>query len=61
MAVKTTKRKYSIIKHNGKYRVRKRFWKFSYFMRTKFKVIEFDHFTDVASFVINLNRKEQKN
>jgi hypothetical protein len=54
---KSNKHKYHIIEYGKKYRVKKRFWKFYFYIRTKFKILEFDNFSDVVSFVIKEKRK----
>jgi len=56
-AVKTTKHKFRIIEYGTRYRVKKRFWKFYFYIRTKFKVLEFDDFSDVVRFVVEQKRK----
>ncbi|MHA1701003.1 MAG: hypothetical protein ACTSWK_01920 [Promethearchaeota archaeon] len=58
--VKNNKHKFHIIKYGSKYRVKKKFWKLYFYIRTKFKIIEFDDFSDALGFVVKEKRKEGK-
>ena len=54
---KTANRKYRII-DGDKYRVKRRFGPFYFFIRERFKRIEFDHFGDVVRYVIDRRKAD---
>lgn len=57
--VKNANRKYRII-DGDKYRVKRRFGPFYFFIRTNyFKRIEFDHFGDVVRYVIERKKQDR--